>query len=151
MSIISVNIYRSDIQVTFELDGHFRCLHVLCSNKTTFTNYCLTQWIPKLPGSFEIYWVRQYLVNITVPVGILNATVYKTEPIFTGLRPDKLSKLLTLHHNTSGVKMCWKVGKCLKIVQKCARCRGIPRAGYCVSFSLVSQIYPPNQSKLTHY
>ena len=27
---------------------------------------CLTQWISKLPGSFEIHWVRQYLVNIVL-------------------------------------------------------------------------------------
>ena len=30
-------------------------------NETTFTKYCLTQWISKLPGSFEIQWVKQYL------------------------------------------------------------------------------------------
>ena len=28
-----------------------------------FTRYCLTQWISKLHRSFEIYWVRQCLVN----------------------------------------------------------------------------------------
>ena len=28
-------------------------------NKTMFTKYCLTQWISKLQGSFEIHWVRQ--------------------------------------------------------------------------------------------
>ena len=33
-------------------------------NKTVFTMYCLTQWISKLLGSFEIHWVRQYLVNV---------------------------------------------------------------------------------------
>ena len=26
-------------------------------NKTTYTKYCLTQWISKLPESFEIHWV----------------------------------------------------------------------------------------------
>ena len=25
-----------------------------------FTKYCLTQWISKLPVSFEIHWVGQY-------------------------------------------------------------------------------------------
>ena len=30
--------------------------------KTTFTKYCFTA-VMLLPGSFEIYWVRQYLVN----------------------------------------------------------------------------------------
>ena len=29
-----------------------------------FTWYCLTQWILKLLGSFEIHWVRQYLGNV---------------------------------------------------------------------------------------
>ena len=32
-------------------------------NKGIFTKYWLIQWISKLPGSFEIHWVRQYLVN----------------------------------------------------------------------------------------
>ena len=43
-------------------------------NKTTFTKHCLTQWISKFPGSFEIHWVRQYLVNFTGVVGIVSAT-----------------------------------------------------------------------------
>ena len=47
--------------------------------------------IKLLPGSFEIHWVKQYLVNVTSPVGVVNATVYKTEPIFTGLGHGKLS------------------------------------------------------------
>ena len=50
-------------------------------NKTTLTKYCLTQWIPKLPGIFENHWVRQYLVNFTGLVGKVNITVYNTEPI----------------------------------------------------------------------
>ena len=28
-------------------------------NKTTFTKYCLTQWISELPRRFEIHWVSQ--------------------------------------------------------------------------------------------
>ena len=59
------------------------------SNKTTFTKHCLTQWISKLHGSFEILCVRQYLVNFTGPAGILNAIVYKTDPVFTGLGHGK--------------------------------------------------------------
>ena len=39
-------------------------------NKTTFTKYHLTQWISKLVGSFEIHWVRQYLVNFMGLAGI---------------------------------------------------------------------------------
>ena len=34
-------------------------------NQTTFTKYFLTQWISKLPGSFEIHWSRQHRVNFT--------------------------------------------------------------------------------------
>ena len=61
-----------------------------------FTKYCLTQRISKLPRSFEIHWVRQYLVNCLGLMGIVNATVYKTELIFTGLGLGKLSYFLTL-------------------------------------------------------
>ena len=60
-------------------------------NQTSFTKHCLTQWISKLPWSFEIHWVGQYLVNFMSPVGIVNATVYKMEPIFASLRHGKLS------------------------------------------------------------
>ena len=62
------------------------------SNKTAFAKYCLTQWISKLPGNFDIHAVRQYLVNITGLADIVYATVYKTEPIFTCLEHGKLSK-----------------------------------------------------------
>ena len=55
-------------------------------NKTTFTKYCLIQWMPKLLRSFDIHWRRQYLVNFMGLVGIVNATVNKTKPIFAGLR-----------------------------------------------------------------
>ena len=41
-------------------------------NKATFAKYCLTQWISKLSGSFGIHWVRQYQLNFTGLVGILN-------------------------------------------------------------------------------
>ena len=63
-------------------------------NKATFT-YCLTQWISKLSGSFEIHWVRQYLGNFMSLVGIVNTTIYKSKPIFTGLGHGKLSWFLT--------------------------------------------------------
>ena len=45
------------------------------TNKTTFTKYFLTEWIPKFPGSFEIRWVRQYLVNFTGLADIANKIV----------------------------------------------------------------------------
>ena len=72
---------------------------IFIPNKTTFTKYCITQWISKLPRSFEIKWLllMQHLANFTGVEGIVNATVYKTEPIFTGLRHGTLSYFLTLH------------------------------------------------------
>ena len=30
------------------------------------TGYGLNRWISKLPGSFEIYWVKRYLVNVVL-------------------------------------------------------------------------------------
>ena len=57
---------------------------------STFTKYCLTQWMSKFPGSFEILWVKQCLVNFTGLAGIVHATVYKTKLIFTGLRHGKI-------------------------------------------------------------
>ena len=90
---IRKNSYRSDVQVTFELYGHFRSF---IPKKITFTKYSLTKWISKLPGSFEIHWVGQYLANSIGLVGKGNATVYKTKPIFTSLRHDRLSWFSTL-------------------------------------------------------
>ena len=57
-------------------------------NKISFAKYSLTQWISKLPWSFKINWLRQYLVNLIGLSGIVNATLYKNEPIFTGLGHD---------------------------------------------------------------
>ena len=31
-----------------------------------FAKHCLTQWISKLPGSFESHQVRQYLVDVAL-------------------------------------------------------------------------------------
>ena len=57
----------------------------LLLNEITSTKYyCLTRWISKFPRSFEIHWVRQYLVNFVGLVGIVNANVYKTEPFSQG-------------------------------------------------------------------
>ena len=65
-------------------------------NRTTFAKYCLTHWISKLPVSFEIHWVRQYLINLIGLAGIVNAMVCKTKPNFTGVWHGKLSQFLTL-------------------------------------------------------
>ena len=63
-------------------------------NKTTFIQYCLSRWISKLRGSFEINWVRQYLVNITGQAGIVNTTIYRTESSFnTALMQMELTLL----------------------------------------------------------
>ena len=59
-------------------------------NKIIFTNYCLSQWISKLPGKFEIHWIREYMVNVSGFVGILNPNVYETDPIFAGFEIGKL-------------------------------------------------------------
>ena len=60
-------------------------------NKNYINLYYITLWISKLPGSFQIHRVRQYLGNFMGLAGIVNATVYKTEPIMTGLGHGKLS------------------------------------------------------------
>ena len=56
------------------------------NKQTTFTKYCLTQYC-LTPGEL---WnpPSKAAPDMT---GIVNATVYKTEPIFTGLRHGKLS------------------------------------------------------------
>ena len=64
---------------------------LLLFEKNAFIEYCLTQWISKLPVSFEIHGVRQYLLSFTGLAGIVNASVYKTKTIFTGLRHGELS------------------------------------------------------------
>ena len=87
------NIYGLDEQVTFELYGHFKCYKSCILNKTTFTKCCLTQWISKLPGSFEIHWIRQYLL----PDKFHGSDGHiKTKPIFTGLWHGKLLWFFTL-------------------------------------------------------
>ena len=50
-------------------------------NKTTFIKYCLSHWVSKLLVSFEIQWVRQYLVNVMDLVGIMSTAVYKAKPV----------------------------------------------------------------------
>ena len=58
------------------------CFQVFIPNNTTFTKYCLS--------SFEIEIIRQYLTSFTGLEGKVNATVFKIEPISTGLGHDKL-------------------------------------------------------------
>ena len=61
---------------------------MLILNQTIFTKYRFARRISNLP-------VGQYLVNITGLAGIENKTVYKTEPIITGLGHGKLFEFLT--------------------------------------------------------
>ena len=90
------NIYRSDVQV-FSFTVISEVYRSFIWIKTTVTKYCLTQWISQLTGSFEIHWVRQYLVKCMGVAGIVNAIVYMTEPIFTSLRHAKLPNFVTLY------------------------------------------------------
>ena len=43
---------------------------LIIQNKTKYTKYCLTQWFSKIPSCFEIYWVKQNLVNLIGLAGI---------------------------------------------------------------------------------
>ena len=108
--VVFVGIFTSSLQcqksgkiftgMTYKLLSSFTVIsdayRTFIPNKTTFTKYCFTQWISKLPRSFEIHCVRQYLVNFMGLAGMVNVTVYKTEPIFKGLGHGKLSLFLTL-------------------------------------------------------
>ena len=69
------NINKSDVRVTFELNGNRQMFtgSLFQMKKKTFTKYFLIQPIPKAPRSFEIHWVGQYRVNLTAVVGIVNA------------------------------------------------------------------------------
>ena len=75
--------------INFELYGNFIFTGPLFEIKLHLLNTA-NLWISKLPGSFEIHWLRQCLVNFSGLAGIINATSHKTEPIFTGLGHSKL-------------------------------------------------------------
>ena len=71
MVLLSYNVWVKIVCYICSVKNQEKYLEVPCTNsdvyrspfqnKTTFTKYCLTQWISKLPGSFEIHWVRQYV------------------------------------------------------------------------------------------
>ena len=71
---IRENIYRSDAQVTIALYGLSYVYRSFIRNKITF-KYCLTHYIWKISGSFEIHCARQYLVNFTDLVDIVSASL----------------------------------------------------------------------------
>ena len=60
-------------------------------NKTTFTLLYSVD-LKAHRGSFESYWVGEYLVSFTGLASIVNATARKNEQIFRGLGHDKLSR-----------------------------------------------------------
>ena len=62
-------------------------------NKATFTKDRLTQWISKLKAPRELLnpLSKTVLGKLMGLLSTVNATVYKTEPIFIGLGHNKLS------------------------------------------------------------
>ena len=88
--------YLIQLQIHFSLMIISYVYRSFIPNRTIFMKYCLTQWILNLPGSFDIHWARQYLVNFMGLTGRVNTDVYKTEPLFTGLGRGKLSRFLKL-------------------------------------------------------
>ena len=87
------------MRINFGLYNHFRWLQIFIPNKTIFSKHFFTRSIPKLIGSFEINDVKQYLLIFMFLAGLLNATAYKTELIFTVVGNDKLFWFLTLSYD----------------------------------------------------
>ena len=85
ISAINKKIFTSP---TYKLRLSFTVISDVCRsfipNETTFTKYCLTQWVSKLHGRFEIHWVWQYQINFTGMAGIVKDIVYNIEPVLTG-------------------------------------------------------------------
>ena len=69
--IIRKSIYISDQKFTLNFMVILNVYRCFIANETVFTKYCLTPWISKLPRSFEIHWVRQYLLTFTGPMGMI--------------------------------------------------------------------------------
>ena len=94
MSNIRKDTYRSNVQVTFELYGLFFQIVTgpLFQINLHLISIVLVS-VFKIPHNSwdSLTKAAQYLVNFTGLVGIVNATIYKTKPIFTGLEQDKLS------------------------------------------------------------
>ena len=87
-------IYRSDPQV------HLTRWQVFVPNKTTFSKYCLTQWISKLS--------KTLLINFTGLTGIVNAIVYMIEALFTclGHGPQSLTLVSFITYDHGFVLLC---------------------------------------------
>ena len=83
--------YKSGIHVTFEIYGHFKCLQVSYSKQNDIYWALPHSVDPKAPQELWNTQSKTVPGNFMALVGILNATLYKTEPIFTGLGQGKLS------------------------------------------------------------
>ena len=82
-----------------------------------FARYCLTQWIPKLPRSFEIRWVRQYLVNIVL-FGIRDMQTSETAKVKATCTSALLIFFLVfLHSPYICSKHCFDLNCCGKMTQ----------------------------------
>ena len=68
---IDENIYRSTCKLHLSLTVISDVYKSFIPYETTFATYSLTQWISKLPGSFDIHCVRQYLLNFMGLAGIV--------------------------------------------------------------------------------
>ena len=66
-------------------------------NEIILSKHCLTKCISTLHRSFEIHWVRQYLVNVMDLTGTVHTTSNKTEPIVKGIGYGKLSIFNTVY------------------------------------------------------
>ena len=76
-------MFEYSVQVTFQLDGHSRCLEVLYFNKPhLLLNFKLRR--KAVAGKFQGL------------AGIVIATIYKTESIFTEPEHEKLSQFSIL-------------------------------------------------------
>ena len=76
---IRKNSYKFHVQVIFQLYGPLFKIKIHLLSTVLFSGF---QWSPIVLKSTE-----QGLGKITGLAGRANATVFKTEPIFTGLRP----------------------------------------------------------------
>ena len=98
-------------------------------DKSTFTKYCLTHWISKLPGSFEIHLVMQYLQNFWGLVGIVNATVFKTCQTICDARESLAWQIILILINTEYVSILSQPRFCLDLLCSHA-CLTTQRAGH---------------------
>ena len=66
-------------------------------NETTFTKYCVTQWI-----CFEIHWGRHNLANFTGQSGVVNTTLFTRSNQFWQLKG--LANVPNIYHITTAAQ-----------------------------------------------